>query len=125
MHDQPEKRRHQRHLFDYPQWMAPVYQGMLPSPWSFQKILCQNLSAGGMSFFQDEEPRFEECVIALAEPPELFYLFSKVVNVVPEKGGAPKRYRVGCQFMKRLCFDEERQCLRFRQPEESIAKPLY
>lgn len=113
MTQEEEKRRFPRHAFEHGQWLAPVYAEILPSPWSFQKVKCRDISSSGLAFYLEEKPRYEQCVLALAEPPEVVYLLAEIVDAISEPSKGRPMYRICCQFQKRLCLDEKLQRLRF------------
>lgn len=113
MNQEEEKRRFLRHAYEHGQWLAPVYAEVLPSPWSFQKVECRDISSSGLAFYLEEKPRYEQCVLALAEPPEMVYLLAEIVDTILERPEGREVYRICCRFKKRLRFDEKMQQLRF------------
>lgn len=88
-------RKSPREPFLCVQMIGVAEKADLPSADSFHEITCENVSRGGIAFYLDHVPEFDQCVIALGRPPELTYLLARVAHVDPV-------YRVGCQFLRKL-----------------------
>ena len=78
------------------------YDGFrLPVQEDFQLRLCQDISAGGISFLADERPESEDLIIALGSIPFVFFhiRFARAFRRT-DLQGLP--LQIGCQFVKRL-----------------------
>ena len=100
--EQPEdRRRTARRNFVCWQLVAEFNGVTLPLQEDFQLRLCQDISAGGVSFLSDERPRSEDLVIALGQIPFIFFHvnFARAVRR-RDLDGQP--LQIGCRFIKRL-----------------------
>jgi len=97
-----ERRRSPRRGYEYRQRIAPSYNGALPSSKDFLEVECQDISAGGFSFYMDEKPDFRDLVAALGKPPHVTHFTATVRRVQEVDRGGRKRFLVGCQFRGRL-----------------------
>jgi len=97
-----ELRSSPRRAYRYSQLIAPVYHGQIPTPKSFFPVECIDISAGGLSFYFEEKPPFEDLVVALGKPPALTYFAARVVRVAETEQDGKPSYLVGCRFSGRV-----------------------
>jgi len=97
-----ENRTAPRHDYRYVQAVAPLRNGTMPTAEDFFNVDCCDLSRGGVAFYLDTPPDFDELVVVLGRGPLVKRCRAKVVHVgqLSVDGGA--RYRVGCRFTERL-----------------------
>jgi len=96
-----EQRVSLRRSYRYQQRIAPVIDNVMPKPEQFFEIQCNDISAGGISFFLDKPPDFESLVVALGQEPALSYFTARVARVAGVDNEGPKVYLVGCKFTGR------------------------
>ena len=96
-----ECRKTQRRNFVCWQLVAEYNGESLPVQQDFQLRLCQDISAGGISFLSDEWPQSEELVVALGEIPFVFF-HVRFVRAVRRKDLEGQPLQIGCRFIKRL-----------------------
>jgi len=97
-----ERRTSPRCTYRYSQSVAPMYDRVLPSPDEFFKVTCEDISAGGISFYLDQAPKFESLVVALGTPPKVTYFAADVVRIVEKELDGRKMHLVGCRFTGRI-----------------------
>ena len=98
---QHERRQAPRRVFGCWQLVAEFDGETLPVQQDFQLRLCQDISAGGISFLSEERPRSEDLVIALGVIPFVFF-HVRFVRAVRRKDLDGSPLQIGCQFVKRL-----------------------
>jgi PAS domain S-box-containing protein len=96
------QRRHARRSYRCPQKIAPLRGAAPPSPEEFFDVLCEDLSAGGFSFYLECEPDFSQVVVALGQSPEITYFTAQVVRHMPKKLQGRPMILVGCRFSGRI-----------------------
>lgn len=101
--ESPNRRRHQRCLFQHYQLIAPFDGENMPGAEAFRSVLCQDLSQSGLSYFSPIAPQSRYVVIALGKVPFRFML-SEVVRAEPTSRGLGQ-YLVGCRFLGKLAAD--------------------
>jgi PAS domain S-box-containing protein len=84
------------------QQIAPVIGGAPPQKRDFRYVRCKDISRGGISFYLQQPPDYEDLVVALGAPPQLNYLTARVVRVAEEAGESGSVCVVGCRFTGRL-----------------------
>lgn len=98
-----ELRASPRMAYHYYQLIAPLYTGnRMPPRKEFFPVQCNDISAGGISFFFDRRPDFEYLVVALGRPPEETFFTAHVVRVARKDTEGQTRYLVGCRFTGRV-----------------------
>ena len=93
-----ELRRNPRMEYQYPQKIAPMLGGVLPKQDKFFQVVCNDISAGGISFLLSEAPDFEELVVVLGKPPNETFFTARVVRIVGHQENGEMKYLVGCRF---------------------------
>ena len=78
----------------------------MPALTDFGRVLCVDLSGGGIAFFLADAPESDEWVVALGKPPKLTYMFANVTHIQETEHKGQMRYRVGCRFAGRAAVDE-------------------
>ena len=96
-----EQRVTLRRAYRYQQRIAPVIDGVMPKPDQFFEVQCNDISAGGISFFLDSAPDFDSLVVALGKAPAMSYFTARVARVAGVDHDGPKVYLVGCRFTGR------------------------
>ncbi len=96
-----ELRRSIRRTYHYLQKVAPVMDDRQPRPDQFFEVQCNDISAGGLSFFFARPPAFERLIVALGKEPAVTYFTAHVVRVASVERGGGKAYLVGCKFTGR------------------------
>lgn len=82
--------------------LVAEYDGFsFPLQEDFQLRLCQDISAGGISFLSDERPRTEDLIIALGPIPFIFF-HVRFARAVRRKDLEGNPLMIGCRFVKRL-----------------------
>jgi len=98
----PERRSSPRRPYHYRQLIAPVDGDQLPPLESFIEVECEDISAGGLSFFLPERPNFKQVVVALGQAPFMTHFKADVVRVVEVSDESDPRFLVGCRFAGRV-----------------------
>lgn len=96
-----ERRRNERRNFVCWQLVAEYDGFSFPLQEDFQLRLCQDISAGGISFLSDERPRSEDLIIALGPIPFIFF-HVRFARAVRRKDLEGEPLMIGCKFVKRL-----------------------
>ena len=96
-----ERRSSPRRTFQYRQWIAPLIGTAMPQRSDFVQVVCDDISAGGISFYLDHPPTFERLLVALGKAPGLTYFAAQVVRIVEKSVRGEKVYLVGCRFTGR------------------------
>ena len=105
--DAPDnKRQTPRYPYPYYQQVAAVQAGQMPALTGFRRVLCADLSSGGIALFLADAPESDEWVVALGKPPNLTYMCASVTHVQETEHKGQMRYRVGCRFAGRAAVDE-------------------
>jgi len=93
-----------RHDFRFVQKIAPLRNGTMPTADDFFEVVCCDLARGGVSFYLQTRPDFDEVVVALGRCPVINRLRAKVMHIEQLSVDGDVRYRVGCRFTERLGF---------------------
>ena len=96
-----ERRTSARRKFVCWQLVAEYDGWSLPNQQDFHLQLCQDISAGGLSFLADERPRTDQLVIALGTIPFIFFQV-RVVRIGRRKDLPDEPYQIGCRFIRRI-----------------------
>jgi len=97
-----EQRTSPRRSYHYRQLIAPIRDGKLPSPEDFFHVTCEDISAGGISFYQDQAPDFKDLVVALGAPPHVTYFSAHITRVAQKERDGRDMNFVGCRFTGRV-----------------------
>ena len=97
-----EMRRSPRRTYQYRQLVAPMLGDKLPDRRKFFEVVCQDISAGGISFLLDSEPPFKRVVVALGKPPRLSFFVAEIVRIQPQEVDGRRKYLIGCRFCNRV-----------------------
>lgn len=100
--DATDKRTSPRRRYKYRQSIAPMYGGVIPPRRKFFEVICEDISGGGISFYLDQAPDFDQLVVALGRPPLLTYFTAEVVRTIERVIDGYQVYLVGCRFMGRV-----------------------
>lgn len=99
--DVDDRRASERRPFRVTQCIAPWNGRTLPRADQFVKVLCDNVSTGGMGFYWPQAPDFAQMIVVLGVPPRVEVLMAKVMHSSPHNG-PDGGCLVGCRFIKRL-----------------------
>lgn len=97
-----EKRTSPRRRYQYRQMIAPMIGATIPRRRDFYEVDCEDISAGGISFYLERPPDFESLVVALGRPPTVSYFTARVVRIVAPSPPERPRYLIGCRFTGRV-----------------------
>jgi len=97
-----EQRTSPRRTYRYSQSIAPMYDRVLPSQDEFFQVTCEDISAGGISFYLAQTPEFKNLVVALGAPPKVTHFAADVVRTFEKELDGRKMHLVGCRFTGRI-----------------------
>ncbi len=97
-----DRRRSPRRPYRYRQLVAPVVDDRMPAAEEFCEVECEDISAGGLSFYYPERPEFTQIVVALGQVPFLTHFKAEVIRVADESDETGSRFLVGCRFTGRV-----------------------
>jgi hypothetical protein len=97
-----ERRTSPRRAYPFVQKIAPWSGDAPPSPKQFFRVQCKDIAEGGIAFFMERLPDFENLVMALGHPPKLTYITARVVRVAGVQHNGRHQYLVGCRFTGRF-----------------------
>jgi diguanylate cyclase (GGDEF)-like protein len=84
------------------QRIAPRLRNVIPPASALFEVECENVSGAGMSFFVPEPPDYQHLVVELKIGKEQFYVAAVIKSFREVSVGETRRYRVGCQFLRRI-----------------------
>jgi hypothetical protein len=96
-----DRRNEQRHWYDCVQLIAPYTPGRLPAAAEFRHVRCQDLSPGGMSYYDVQLPENPGLLVLLGPSPFIF-LTAEVTHHENVQDGDRKEYLIGCRFTGRI-----------------------
>lgn len=96
-----ERRRTPRRNFVCWQLVAEYKGNTLPVQQDFQLRLCQNISAGGVTYLAKEPPKNEDLVIALGAIPFVFF-HVRFIRATRRKDLEDQPLLIACRFIKRV-----------------------
>jgi len=99
-----ERRRRPRRAYPYFQLVAFCTGDGLPDKSAFKEVRCNDIAAGGFSFFSPTPPPSETLVVALGTPPKLIYLVAQVAHVTRTQHNGEKTYLIGCNYTGRARY---------------------
>ena len=97
-----ELRTSPRRTYRCRQLIAPMCDGVIPLRSKFFEVECGDISAGGISFYLENAPKFRDLVVGLGQPPSLTYFSAYVVRVMEKVVDGRQVHLVGCRFTGRL-----------------------
>ena len=97
-----QQRSSPRRNYRYRQLIAPRYDSLMPAKQDFFEVMCEDISAGGVSFYMDKLPDFESIIVALGTPPEVTYFSARTVRIVGKTYEGREAWLVGCRFSGRV-----------------------
>jgi len=100
-----EMRKSPRRAFQHQQWIGPIIGTRMPQRDEFFEVVCEDISAGGVSFYLPQRPQFERLVVALGKPPALTYFTADVVRVAEKDVDGQRRFSLGCRFTGRIRWE--------------------
>jgi len=101
-----DRRRNERRSFPYKQCLAPVVDGVAPSPDNFREVRCHDLSSQGFSFQATEIPDYQQLLVAFGKQGSLIYLTGDIVHVTPATVNGQDVYLVGCRYTGRMTYGD-------------------
>lgn len=78
-----ERRRYERHRYQFPQLLAPFRGDTPPKINELREVQCVDLSAGGLSFFWPTQPDFEFAIVGLGKRPQLIFMKLQILRTIP------------------------------------------
>jgi hypothetical protein len=99
-----ERRQRPRRSYPYSQRIAPIVQGRLPSEQDFREIECNDIAAGGFSFFATQTPISDSLVVALGAAPKTTYLTAQVAHITRLTRNGRRMYLIGCSYTGRIHY---------------------
>lgn len=90
-----------RQSFHCVQLIAPYQNGKLPAASEFRHVRCQDLSAGGMSYYDDRAPEHTQLLVLLGTPP-FTILKAEVAHHKQVFVDDQVEYFIGCRFTGRF-----------------------
>lgn len=97
-----EMRSSPRRFYQYRQLIAPLIGDRLPARNRFFEVICEDISAGGISFYLDTPPDFKRVVVGLGQPPRLSLFTAEIVRVAQNEIDGRRQFLVGCRFTGRI-----------------------
>jgi hypothetical protein len=97
-----ERRSSPRRTFQYRQLVGPVLDGRLPARNQFFEVVCEDISAGGVSFYLSSRPEYKQVVVGLGRLPHLTFFMAEIVRVVDKELDGRSQVLVGCRFTGRV-----------------------
>ena len=97
-----EQRISLRRQYQYVQKIAPKIGDELPRREDFFAVRCNDISAGGISFFFDRPPEFRDLVVSLGKEPALSHFTARVARVAGVDSEGENIFLVGCRFTGRV-----------------------
>ena len=91
-----------RRNYQYRQTVAPMFGRELPPQTKFFEVECKDISAGGIAFYLDRPPDFENVVVALGRPPAQTHFTARVVRIATLRRDGKRCYLIGCRFTGRV-----------------------
>ena len=100
-----DRRTSPRRPFSKYQMIAPFTDGQIPTADMFRKVLCNDISSGGISFVLPSPPEYDAIVVALGDGANVTFVSAKVARCHKMPDSDPPAYLVGCKFTGRVKFD--------------------
>lgn len=97
-----EESRPNRHRYAAIQMLAPRDSEEHPPASEFREVECNDVGAGGVSFFLDKDPDFESFIITIGTQPNVEFLCGRVIDSRPVSAEGATRYLVDGQFLQRV-----------------------
>jgi hypothetical protein len=82
----------------------------MPAREEFVEVVCEDVCAGGISFYLAAAPEFTDLVVVLRKPPLLTHVTAHVLHVVEKTIGGKKLYLVACRFTGRATLYRHNLC---------------
>ena len=99
-----ERRRRPRRAYPYTQEVAFFLDGKLPSREKFIAVRCNDIAAGGFSFYCPTPPPSDSLVVALGTPPKIAYLTAQVAHVTRTEHRGERMFLIGCNYTGRAVY---------------------
>ncbi len=99
-----ERRQRPRRSYPYAQRIAPIIKGELPKEQDFEAVECNDIAAGGFSFFATHPPVSDAIVVALGTPPKVTYLTAQVAHITRQTRNGRRMYLIGCSYTGRIHY---------------------
>jgi hypothetical protein len=99
----PEDRRQgNRQAFHCVQLIAPYQPGHLPTATEFRHVQCQDISPGGMAYYDDEAPQPKQQLLVMLGVPPFTIVTAEVAHFKQVFLDNRPEYLIGCRFTGRL-----------------------
>jgi hypothetical protein len=99
--DGSDRRRRPRRSYPYRQRIAFVIDGRPVEPQDFFEVQCNDIAAGGFSYYSANSPPSDKLIAALGAPPKLTFLTAKVAHTRRIVEDGREMYLVGCMYTGR------------------------
>jgi len=99
-----DRRMRPRRAYPYMQRMAPIKNGQMPALSDFQEVECNDIGAGGFSYFADTRPAESDVVVAFGSGSSQTYLKARVVHSTPTMHEGRRVFLVGCRYTGRHTY---------------------
>ena len=97
-----EMRSSPRKKYQVKQRIGPMHGGLLPTTDEYFTVECNDISAGGISFYLKRPPGCEQFAVVLGQKPNVTILTGRVVYAREVEHNNQQMYLVGCQFVNRM-----------------------
>ena len=97
-----EMRSSPRKKYQVKQRIGPMHGGLLPTTDEYFAVECNDISAGGISFYLKRPPGCEQFAVVLGQKPNVTILTGRVVYSREVEHDGQQMHLVGCQFVNRI-----------------------
>ncbi len=96
------RRSSPRREFRYRQLIAPMSGDTVPAENCFFSVLCEDISAGGISFYLDKRPAYDHIIVALGHAAAMTYFRARIVRITNQSLDGRPSHLIGCRFVGRV-----------------------
>ncbi len=99
-----ERRFRPRRPYPYMQRMAPIVGGQMPGLHEFREVECNDIGAGGFSYFTPTRPVENDIIVAFGSGASQTYLLARLVHITPKVNHGQPMFLVGCRYTGRHTY---------------------
>jgi PAS domain S-box-containing protein len=99
-----DRRIRPRRAYPYKQRMAAICAGQMPGLNDFREVECNDIGAGGFSYFVAAEPTETDMVVAFGSGASQTYLTARLVHSTLTMHKGQPMYLVGCRYTGRHTY---------------------
>jgi PAS domain S-box-containing protein len=99
-----DRRIRQRRAYPYMQRMAAIANGRMPGLNEFREVECNDIGAGGFSYFTSTRPVETDIVVAFGSGAAQTYLTARLVHVTAKINRGDRVFLVGCRYTGRHTY---------------------